>query len=233
MLDIDHLKWTRSGKLVLDDVSLSFAPGTLTLVTGPNGAGKTSLLRCVSGLERRDQGVIRLDDTVVDVASETWKASVALVSDDNALFPELTVEEHATLACIMAGVGRDESARRIDPLLGLFSLDRFRDRRSAELSFGYRKRLALALSLLHPVKIYLFDEPLVGLDAAALDVLQSLLGLLRARDRIVIVASHIIAPLAALSDATVRMENGRVGTTSAVSEPGRAQLGPADLPWLR
>jgi len=232
MLVIDHLRWTRSGKAVVDDVSLSFAPGSLALVTGPNGAGKTSLLRCVSGLERCDQGVIRIDDAVVDVATEAWKASVALVSDDNALFPELTVEEHAVLVCILAGVDREESTRRIAPLIDLFSLDRYRDRRSAELSFGYRKRLALALSLLHPARIYLFDEPLVGLDAAALDVFQSLLGLLRARGRIVIVASHIIAPLAALADATVRMENGRVCASSAAAEAGRG-LGPADLPWLR
>lgn len=232
MLAVEGLRWIRQGRIVLDDLTLGFGEGTVTLLTGPNGAGKTSVLRCVAGMERRDAGTIRLDGEAVDVTSERWKSSLAMVSDDNALFPELTVAEHAELASVLAGVSREESARRTDELVGLFSLERYRDRRAGELSFGFRKRLALALALIPPVRVYLFDEPLVGLDAAALDVFRSLLALLRARRRIVVVASHIVEPLTEVADATVRMHDGRLSAEAHAPGAGRRTLGPGDLAWL-
>jgi ABC-type multidrug transport system ATPase subunit len=233
MLTVRGLGCIREGHRALEGITIELSAGSLSLVTGPNGAGKTSLLRCLAGLDPHDAGTIELDGVVVDVASTTWKSAVALVPDDNALFGELSVEEHAELACILAAVPREEARDRIAPLLELLSLTPYRARRSGELSFGYRKRLAIALSLLQPATLYLFDEPLVGLDVPALELFRGILGLLRDRGRIVVVASHITAPLASLADLTVAMRAGRtVGGAPGGGEPAPI-LGEADLPWLR
>jgi ABC-type multidrug transport system ATPase subunit len=233
MLEIDRLGCARGGARVLEAINYSFPAASMTLVTGPNGAGKTTLLRCIAGLEPHDSGRIVHDGHVVDVGSQDWRASVAMVPDDNALFPELTAEEHVALACALAGVSRDQTQERVVPLLELFSLETYRHHWSGELSFGYRKRLAIALALVQPAAIYLLDEPLVGLDAASLDVFRSVLALLRARGKIVIVASHITAPLADIADTVVGMRDGRAVGTDASGGQEAQSLGPEALPWLR
>jgi ABC-type multidrug transport system ATPase subunit len=230
VIRIDGLTRILDGHRILDEVRITFARARLGLVTGPNGAGKTTLLRCLAGLEPFDSGRVLVGEQVVDTGTEIWRRDVALVPDDNALLSELTVADHLTLACVLGAVPVASWPDRVQPLLDLFGLATHRNRRMEQLSFGYRKRLAIAVSLVQPCAIHLFDEPLVGLDAASLELFVQVIRLLCARGRTVVVASHIAAPLSPIADATVTLRDGRVQMEEAPEDGPRA--GFPDLTWL-
>jgi iron(III) transport system ATP-binding protein len=153
---------------VLKDVSLQVPTGHITAVLGPSGVGKTTLLRVVSGFETPTSGTIEIGGRVVvrDGRSlvEPEQRGVALVPQEGALFPHLSVGENVAF-----GLPKRRSAQaraRVNELLELVGLGGFADRRPEELSGGMQQRVALARALAPSPAIVLLDEPFSALDAS-------------------------------------------------------------------
>jgi len=147
----------------LNQVSLTVNPGEFLAVVGPSGSGKTTLLRLLAGLEHPDEGVITMDGkTINDVQAE--QRDLAMVFQDYALFPHLTISENLGLPLKLRQhdlKSINQQVSRIAELLGITSL---LNRKPASLSGGEKQRAALGRAMIRKPKIFLFDEPLSQLD---------------------------------------------------------------------
>jgi branched-chain amino acid transport system ATP-binding protein len=174
MLEVHHLSRSFGGVKAADDISLSFADGSLTAVIGPNGAGKSTFFNLVTGALRPDHGQIRLDG--VDLAGlsppEIVRRGIGRAFQVARIFPSLTVHE-----TMLAAVGADqrcagvlhrrfplaETRDRADNAMELLGLASKRGRIAATLSHGDQKLLDIALALVLDPKVLLLDEPTAGM----------------------------------------------------------------------
>lgn len=150
---------------VLENVSLDVAPGEALALLGPSGCGKTTMLRIIAGLERPDQGSVRVADREV-AGPGVWvppeKRSVGLVFQDWALFPHMTVAKN-----VGYGLPRGERhGERVDDALAMVGLDGLGGRMPDTLSGGQQQRAALARALAPRPGVLLLDEPFSNLDTA-------------------------------------------------------------------
>ncbi len=148
---------------------------SVTVLFGPSGCGKTTMLRCLAGLERPEEGVIRFGgETWFDAERRVFvpprKRGVGLLFQDYALFPHLSVA--ANVGYGLKGVAADEARRRVGEWLERFGLSGMGRRKPHQLSGGQRQRVALARALAAEPRVLLLDEPLSALDRALREELQ-------------------------------------------------------------
>src|SRR5487761_1394008 len=142
-----------------DHVSKRFTGGT------PAGCGKTTALRMVAGLETVSEGEIRIDGTTVNDISPRDR-DVAMVFQQYALYPHLTVFDNVGFGLRMRGLPKAEIRERVLEAAEILGLAKLLGRRPRELSGGRRQRVALGRAIVRPPKVFLLDEPLSNLDAA-------------------------------------------------------------------
>jgi len=146
------------------DVSLEIGEGELLVLVGPSGCGKSTVLRMIAGLEKITSGRIIIGDRVVNDI-EPKHRDVAMVFQDYALYPHMTVRENLAFGLVMRKVAkgrRDESVLNAAKILGLEEL---LDRKPGQLSGGQKQRVAVGRAIVREPQVFLFDEPLSNLDA--------------------------------------------------------------------
>jgi multiple sugar transport system ATP-binding protein len=149
---------------LIEDLSLSVAPGECLALLGPSGCGKTTTLRLLAGLDPLSAGRIHLDGEEIS-AVPAGSRQVAMVFQSYALYPHLSVIGNLELGLRVRGVPVRERQRRIGSILALLRLEDLQQRRPAQLSGGQRQRVALARALLRQPRLVLLDEPMSNLDA--------------------------------------------------------------------
>ena len=187
-LDARGIVVFRGERLVLDGIDLCCAGGGAVLLTGPNGAGKSTLLRILAGLRAPDAGSLLWNGTPIRDDSLAHARRTAYLGHQDALKPGLTLAENLRLACITGGGD-------LDPALRAVALSDLRDLPARLLSAGQKRRAALARVLLLGARLWLLDEPSLGLDAGAIDLLGALLARHRAEGGMVIATTHVPLPL--------------------------------------
>jgi sulfonate transport system ATP-binding protein len=218
--------------LALDGIDLDVAPGGFVCVVGASGCGKSTLLNLIAGLDRASAGR-------VDVAGRT-----ALMFQEAALFPWLTVSGNVDLALKLRGVPKAERRDRVASLLRTVHLDGFGAKRPHELSGGMRQRVALARAFAQDADVLLMDEPFGALDAMTRDILHDELeALWRDRSLTVLFVTHNVREAARLADRIVVLSSrpGRVVATfdvdidrpRRIEEPEVGELAAAVTETLR
>ncbi|WP_233840619.1 sn-glycerol-3-phosphate ABC transporter ATP-binding protein UgpC [Dyella sp. 2HG41-7] len=153
-----------NGHIGVDNASFDIADGELLVLVGPSGCGKTTLLRMIAGLEPITSGSLRIDGrTVNDIAPKD--RDVAMVFQNYALYPHMTVAENLGFGLHLRGKRQDEIDRRVHEAAKWLELEHRLDARPAALSGGQRQRVALGRALVREPKVFLLDEPLSNLDA--------------------------------------------------------------------
>lgn len=148
----------------LDGIDLEVKEGELLVVVGPSGSGKTTLLRCIAGLDNPDAGIIEVDGRDVTKLLPGDR-DIAMVFQEYALYPHLTVEANVSFGLKARRVASTEARRRVAEAAEALGLQDLLDRRPQELSGGERQRVALARAIVRDPSAYLMDEPLSNLDA--------------------------------------------------------------------
>jgi NitT/TauT family transport system ATP-binding protein len=144
--------------IALDTMSLSVRAGEFVCIVGASGCGKSTMLNLVAGLDTPSAGQVHVEG-----------GRPALMFQESALFPWLTVEENVAFPLQMQGVGRGERKQRVAELLAMVHLEKFARRRPHELSGGMKQRVALARALAQRASLLLMDEPFAALDAMMRD----------------------------------------------------------------
>ena len=153
-----------NGHVAVDDASFTIADGELLVLVGPSGCGKTTLLRMIAGLESISSGTLRIDGRVVNEVAPKDR-DIAMVFQNYALYPHMSVAQNLGFGLHLRGTPKDEIARRVRDAARLLELEHRLDARPAALSGGQRQRVALGRALVREPKVFLLDEPLSNLDA--------------------------------------------------------------------
>jgi len=146
------------------DVSLEINDGELLVLVGPSGCGKSTALRMVAGLEQVTSGTIIIGDRVVNDI-EPKHRDVAMVFQDYALYPHMTVRQNLEFGLAMRKVPRTARNQSVENAAKVLGLDELLDRRPAQLSGGQKQRVAVGRAIVREPQVFLFDEPLSNLDA--------------------------------------------------------------------
>ncbi len=164
-LQIDGLRKAFGPTQILQGVDLSLADGEMLVIVGASGCGKSTLLRLVAGLETPTSGRVLLDGrdiTQLDPAAR----DIAMVFQNYALYPHMTVAENMAYGLRIRGMAKDAIRSRVEQTAALLGLGALLARRPRELSGGQRQRVAMGRAIIREPKLFLFDEPLSNLDAA-------------------------------------------------------------------
>jgi ABC-type sugar transport system ATPase subunit len=153
-----------NGVTAVQELDLEVSDGEFLIFVGPSGCGKTTALRMVAGLERITSGALRIDGRVVNELPPVER-DVAMVFQNYALYPNMTVRENMSFPLRHQRVHRREAAARVTEVASLLALDELLDRRPGQLSGGQRQRVAMGRALVRRPKVFLMDEPLSNLDA--------------------------------------------------------------------
>jgi ABC-type sugar transport system ATPase subunit len=152
------------GAAALVDFSLEIGDGELLVVVGPSGCGKSTLLRLLAGLETPSSGTIRIGGRAVDDLPPQAR-NVAMVFQDYALYPHLSVRGNLEFPLRMRGLEREEMRRRVSRAAEVLEIGALLERLPRELSGGQRQRVAMGRALVREPAVFLLDEPLSNLDA--------------------------------------------------------------------
>jgi multiple sugar transport system ATP-binding protein len=148
----------------VDGIDLTTREGEFLVLLGPSGCGKTTLLRMIAGLERPSAGEVLIDDQVVNELPPRVR-KIAMVFQNYALYPHMTVFKNIAFPLKAQKVPKDQWKQMVETSAAMFGIEKLLHRKPRELSGGERQRVALARAMVREPTVFLFDEPLSNLDA--------------------------------------------------------------------
>lgn len=194
----------------VDGLSLQAERGDFVAIIGPSGCGKSTTLRLVAGLETPDAGTVRVDGRDV-TALPPSERDVAMVFQDFALYPHLSVYENIAFPLKARRTPRREVAERVRETAGLLGIEELLGRKPSQLSGGQKQRVALGRALVRKPALFLMDEPLSNLDAHLRAQMRSELARLhRETGATILYVTHDRTEVRALATKAVVMDHGRV-----------------------
>jgi ABC-type sugar transport system ATPase subunit len=209
-ITLDNVRKQFGGVSAVDGVSLKIADGEFFALLGPSGCGKTTTLRMIAGLEQPTGGTIRIGER--DVTDLPPRArDIAMVFQDYALYPHMTLLDNIGYPLKVRGVARQELVERVTEASRSLNIDQLLDRRPGQMSGGQQQRAAVARAVVHHAQVFLFDEPLSNLDAKLRVEARGFLRHLQQQLGVTTVyVTHDQAEAMALADHIAIMDRGKV-----------------------
>ncbi len=210
VLDLIDIRKSYGRTEALAGVSLTVQPGELFGLLGPNGAGKTTLLAILAGLSEPTAGAVKLFGDAFDPRARAARKLIGLATQDLAIYPELSARENLRFFGELYGLGRADLRSRIDEMLGAVSLKDRADQLAGTFSGGMKRRLNLAVALVHRPRLLLLDEPTTGVDPQSRNHIFERVQALNAEGLTVIYTSHYMEEVQALCPRIGILDHGRV-----------------------
>jgi sodium transport system ATP-binding protein len=201
----------------LVDASFVADDGNITALLGPNGAGKTTLLRILAGLEKADDGTIKING----IDSFAARKQFAYLSDGCGLYPRLTAYENIAYFAELYGLSKQSAAASIETLTPHLDLAPLLHRKVAGFSQGQRMRVAIARAMVHDPQTIILDEPTNGLDLLSVRRLRTFLKYLASAqggNKCILFSTHIMHEVEKLADKVVLIASGSIKTQGNIAE---------------
>lgn len=218
LIELENVAKSWGDTMALQAVNLRIEPGSFCVLLGPSGCGKSTTLRMIAGLDVPTSGAVRIDGRDVTHLPPAERG-IAMVFQNYALFPHLTVADNISFGLQVRRTPKAERAQRLQQTAELLGLTALLDRKPGQLSGGQQQRVALGRALVAQARVCLMDEPLSNLDAqlrqemrAELRELQQRLGLT------VVYVTHDQAEAMSMADQVVLLHKGRVEQCAAPRE---------------
>jgi len=214
-VSIRNLKKSYGKTDVLRGINIDIPDGAFVALVGPSGCGKSTLLRMVAGLEEVVSGEISIGDRVINEVMPKHR-NVAMVFQNYALYPHLTVRENMSFSLKLRGLDKEVMAREVQKAAEILNLETLLDRLPRQLSGGQRQRVAMGRAIVRNPEVFLFDEPLSNLDARLRVQMRSEIKSLQQRLAITtIYVTHDQMEAMTMADVVVVMHDGRVEQIAA------------------
>ena len=163
-LELQNVKKSFGSTEVIHGVDVQIDDGEFIVIVGPSGCGKSTLLRMVAGLETVSSGDVLIDGEIVN-EKEPMDRDIAMVFQNYALYPHMSVRQNMGYGLKIAGLARDQIEAKVAEAAKLLELEELLDRKPRQLSGGQRQRVAMGRAIVREPAVFLFDEPLSNLDA--------------------------------------------------------------------
>ncbi len=210
MLEVVNLSKKYGKTLAVDGVSFMLPSGQVGILLGPNGAGKSSIIKSISGLVRAE-GQVRIAG--ISTKALEAKKKFAYVPEIPAMYDALTVREHIDF--MIQAYKVEVSEEEIITLLTRFEMEDKQDKLGNELSKGMMQKVSICCALIVNPEVILLDEPMVGLDPAAIKELKKVILELKEQGKTILISTHMLEMVKELWDFTFVMEKGHIiGTYS-------------------
>jgi multiple sugar transport system ATP-binding protein len=211
-------KTYEDGFTAVDNISLSIEPGSFVVLVGPSGCGKSTTLRMIAGLESITKGELKIGDRVVNTVRPRDR-DIAMVFQNYALYPHLSVGDNMGFSLRMSGVPKAERTKSVAHAASMLGLESILDKKPGQLSGGQRQRVALGRAIVREPAVFLFDEPLSNLDPdRRISTRAEIRRIVRDLGTTTVYVTHDHEEAMALGDVVVVMNNGII-----------EQAGPPDL----
>ena len=213
-VEIQNLTKRFGQKTAVDDVSLTLTSGVWGLI-GANGAGKTTLMRMLAGILTPTSGRVLCDGADTLSLGEAWRDMLGYLPQHFGFYPEFTVADYLDYMAALKGIEKSAARRKIEELCEILSLTRVYKNKIKKLSGGTQRRVGIAQAMLNDPEVLILDEPTSGLDPGERVRFRNLLSEF-ARDRIVLISTHIVSDVEYIAAENAVMKDGKlidVGTT--------------------
>lgn len=217
IVKVEHLSHRYSVQWAVSDISFEIPGKGIYGLLGSNGAGKSTVMNILCGVLRQTQGEVWING--VDTRENTIGAKrfIGFLPQKPPLYKDLTVEEYLIYTAALRHVPDNELQSAVNEALALCRIDHFRDRLVKNLSGGYQQRVGIAQAIVHKPRLVVLDEPTNGLDPnQILDIRNLIKGI--AKERTVILSTHILSEVQAICDHILMIEQGKLvfsGTVEA------------------
>lgn len=209
-LEIENLVGGYSRVPVLKDISFTVKAGELVGLIGLNGAGKSTTIKHIIGLLRPQKGKITLEGVTLKSDPKTYKQKMAYIPETPILYEELTLREHIELTIMAYGLEAKSAWQRAQKLLELFRLENKLDWFPANFSKGMKQKVMIVCAFITEAKLYIIDEPFLGLDPLATQDLLDLIDQKKQAGAAVLMSTHVLSTAQEYCDHFVMIDQGQV-----------------------
>lgn len=215
MIELKNICVSKSGRKILENISVKFPENKITVIMGPSGAGKSSILKVILGLWKPDKGKVIINDTNISSLKEeelfSFRREIAMVFQNNALFDSLTVGENIAYFLRENELASESEIKStIRECLEFVNLAGSENLYPAEISGGMKKRVAIARAIAIKPKIIMYDEPTTGLDPINTKIILNLIKKIQKRGTSSFVVSHLLHDAVYLGDYFLFISDGKL-----------------------
>ena len=207
-LQLENLKKQYETKCAVNNVSVKLGPGVYGLL-GANGAGKTTLMRMICGVNKPTSGTISLDGKSIEELGEQYYTHLGYMPQDFGFYPDFTAREFMMYMAAVKGLDKEKAVKRTEELLNMVNLKDVANKKIKTYSGGMKQRLGIAQAELNNPSILILDEPTAGLDPKERVRFRNLISDF-AKEKIVILSTHIVSDVSYIADTILMMKNGEI-----------------------
>lgn len=217
MLEALHLRKNYASLPAVQDLSFALHPGMVLGCLGPNGSGKSTTVKMLTGLLEPTRGLVQFNGARIQNDLHGYRQRLGYVPEEAHLYPYLTGWEYLEMVGTLRAMHRPLMESKIDSLLELFSLRPHRHAAISTYSKGMRQRILLIAAIMHDPEIFIFDEPLSGLDVTSALIFKNLIQELGRAGKLVFYCSHVLEVVEKVCSDVLILRKGAVIAQDSVS----------------
>lgn len=205
-------------KQAVSDLNISIEPGKILGLLGPNGAGKSTTIKMLTGQTYPTSGKIIVDDVEYEHIPHSVRDQIGVMPQEVIIWEDLNILENLQFAATLQGMSGDHLQQRIDYIMDGLNLGKEAKTLARNLSGGYKRRVNLAISIIHDPKVVFLDEPTPGVDPQTRRFLWEFIRELRTAERAVVLTDHYLEEAEKLADYVVIVDEGKVVAEGTVDQ---------------
>ncbi|WP_018662349.1 ABC transporter ATP-binding protein [Heyndrickxia acidiproducens] len=218
LLEVNHLTGGYTKKPVIQNITFTVDPGQLIGLIGLNGAGKSTTIKHIIGLMEPKKGQIIMNGKELKSGPDEYRKQFSYIPETPILYDELTLDEHLKLTAMAYGVDEKTYAERVTPLLKAFRLHKKLGWFPANFSKGMKQKVMIMCAFLVEPRLYIIDEPFVGLDPLGIQSLLDLINQMKKKGAGILMSTHILATAERYCDGFIILHNGKIRAKGTLAQ---------------
>ena len=220
LVEVENLykKYTNKGEYAIEDISLCGAEGEVIGILGHNGAGKSTTIKCMTGIHPYQKGSVKICGFDVQNCAISAKSNFGYVTDEFALFDKMTGYEYINFLADIYKVSLEDRKKRIDEMQEVFALGGAIYQLITSYSHGMKQKISIMGALIHRPKVFILDEPMVGLDPYTSNQLKNYIKDYALQGNLVLFSSHNLDVVNKLCDRVYIIDQGRILETLVMKD---------------